>query len=168
MRSLANIFLFPRKTYTFSRKDISVPSQNLHVLSQRYLCSLAKLIRSLAKIFVFPRKTYTFSRKDICIPSHANIAVEFGQTLPVYFTAWSSSVCSQWSGSYHFILNLDTNKEICQCLVQGVVLGHYKTLNVAQFFKTVTLRTKFDNTKRCEYECNALHISFFSTIKCLR
>ncbi len=40
-------------------------------------------------------------------------------------------VCSQWSGSYHFILNLDSNKEIRQCLVQGTVLGHYKTLNVA-------------------------------------
>ncbi len=71
------------------------------------LRSLAKLVRSLAK------------------------PVEFGQTLPVYFTACSSFVCSQWSGSYHFILNLDSNKEIRQCLVQGTVLGHYKKLNVA-------------------------------------
>ncbi len=63
------MFVFPRKTYMFSRKDICVPSQNLYVLSQRYLCSLAKLTRSLAKIFVFPRKTYTFFSKDICVPS---------------------------------------------------------------------------------------------------
>ena len=78
LRSLAKIFAFPRKTFAFSRKIICVPSQNICVLSQNYLRSLAKLLRSLAK------------------------PAEFGQTLPVYFTACSglySSISSQWSGS---------------------------------------------------------------------
>ncbi len=73
------------------------------------LRSLAKLLRCLERLLCSLAKP-----------------VEFRQTLPVYFTACSSSVCSQWSGSYHFILNVDSNKEICQ----GTVLGHYKTLDV--------------------------------------
>ncbi len=85
---------------------------------------------SFAKTFAFSRKKIAFSSKYICILSQNFCVlsqrylpflakpVEFGQTLPVYFTACSGSVCSQWSGSYHFILNLDSNKEIRQCLVQ--------------------------------------------------
>ncbi len=62
-------FAFSCKKNWLSRKDISVPSQNFCIPSQRYLCSLAELLHSLAKIFVFPRRTFAFPRKDICVPS---------------------------------------------------------------------------------------------------
>ncbi len=89
LRSLAKIFGFSHKTFAFSRKilgfshktfafsrkDTWVLSQNVCVLSQRYLRSLAKLLHSLTK------------------------PVEFGHckvTLPVYFTA-----CSGYSSYVH-------------------------------------------------------------------
>ncbi len=59
-----------------SLKKLCIPSQRYLCSLAKPLCSLAKLVYSLAKIFTFPRKTFAFSRKT-----------EFGQTLPVYFTA---------------------------------------------------------------------------------
>ncbi len=75
-----------------------------------FLHSLKKLLRSLTK------------------------PVEFGQTLPVYFTVCSGSYSSmhpQCNVSYSFILNFSSSiKKHSQSLVQGMVLGHSKTLNV--------------------------------------
>ncbi len=54
------------------------------------LCSLAKILRSLTKIFAFPHKTFAFSRQERSLTKLLHSlakSVEFGQTLPVYFTA---------------------------------------------------------------------------------
>ncbi len=66
-------------------QNVCVLSQNFCILSQRYLRFFEKLLHSLAKFLRSLAK-----------------AVEFGETLPVYFTACGgsySSVCSQWNGS---------------------------------------------------------------------
>ncbi len=78
------------------------------------LRSLAKLVRSLAKVFAFSCKS-----SDKLVLFTLQLAV-------VHIAPYVHN------GAVHsFILNLDSNKEIRQCLDQGMVLGHSKTLNVA-------------------------------------
>ncbi len=59
------------------------------------------------KTFVFPRETLRSLAKLLCSLAKP---VEFGQTLPVYFTASNLVVHtrSQWRDLWSFILNVDS------------------------------------------------------------
>ncbi len=84
------------KCFAFSRKTFAFP--------QETLCSRSKLLRSLTKIFAFSRKdicilSQRYLRSLAKLLRSLAKPVEFGQTLLVYFTACSgsySSICSQW------------------------------------------------------------------------